>query len=253
MTETPGPDTAEEQRTGGVRQDGGRRDGDGRPDAGAPAGEKPPPGRGTLDIGSKGGFGGEPKRRRGRPPGRRPGQSETREAILAAARELFAEKGYDGASMRAIAREAGVDAALVHHFFGNKEGVFIAAMRFPVDPGELLPRIMSAPRDQLGETMARVFLSVWDDPESRAPILAMLRSAMTNEKAAAMMRQFVSAALFARAAELHDIPLVRVNAAVGQMLGVAILRYVLRVEPIASASPDELVGLLAPALQHYLA
>ncbi|MFC6932138.1 helix-turn-helix domain-containing protein [Actinomadura yumaensis] len=83
---------------------------------------------------------------RSRGPGRRPGPTETREAILASARELFAEKGYDGASLRAIAREAGVDPALVHHFFGNKEGVFIAAMRFPVDPGRLLPVIMAAPR-----------------------------------------------------------------------------------------------------------
>ncbi|MFC9971373.1 TetR family transcriptional regulator [Spirillospora sp. NPDC127200] len=214
MTEAPGPDTA------GARRDGAAPDG--------------------------------PRRRRGRPPGRRPGPPETREAILAAARELFAEKGYDGASVRAIARAAGVDAALVHHFYGSKEGVFVAAMRFPVDPGELMPFIMSAPRDRLGETMARVFLSVWDDPDRRAPILALLRSAMTNEKAAAMMREFVSEALFARAAELHGVPLVRVNAAAGQMIGVVILRHVLRVEPIASVTEDELVGLLAPTLQRYL-
>jgi AcrR family transcriptional regulator len=191
-------------------------------------------------------------RRSGRGPGRRPGPTETRETILAAARELFAEKGYDGASLRAIARAADVDPALVHHFFGNKEGVFVQAMRFPIDPGELVPRILAAPRDRLGETMVRTFLEIWGDEDRRAPILAMLRSAMTNEQAAVMMRQFVSAALFRRAAETHKIPLLRVNAAVGQMIGVALLRYVLKAEPIASATDEELVELLAPAVQHYL-
>ncbi|KAB2350791.1 TetR/AcrR family transcriptional regulator [Actinomadura rudentiformis] len=187
-----------------------------------------------------------------RPPGRRPGPTETREAILASARELFADKGYDGASLRAIARGAGVDPALVHHFFGNKEGVFIAAMQFPVDPGELLPKIFGTRREDLGETMVRIFLSVWEMPERRAPILAMLRSAMTNERAAVMMREFVSSALFARAAELHGIPLLRIQAAAGQMIGVMILRYVLEVEPIASSTPDEIVELLAPTIQRHL-
>jgi AcrR family transcriptional regulator len=193
--------------------------------------------------------------RRGRPsrgPGRRPGPTETREAILAAARVLFAERGYDGASLRAIARAADVDPALVHHFFGNKEGVFVEAMRFPVDPAEVVPRILATPRDRLGETMARMFLGIWDDEDNRAPILAMLRSAMTNEQIAQMMREFVSSALFGRAGEIHQIPMLRINAAVGQMLGVALLRYVLKVEPIASAEVDELVELLAPALQHHL-
>ncbi len=188
----------------------------------------------------------------GRGPGRRPGPTETREAILASARVLFAEKGYDGASLRAIARAAGVDPALVHHFFGNKEGVFVQAMQFPVDPEKLVPRILGASRDRLGETMVRTFLEIWGDEERRAPILAMLRSAMTNEQAAVMMRQFVSAALFRRAAEIHQIPMLRINAAVGQMIGVALLRYVLKVEPIASATDEELVELIAPAVQHYL-
>lgn len=187
-----------------------------------------------------------------RGPGRRPGQTETREAILAAARELFAEKGYDGASLRAIARAAGVDPALVHHFFGNKEGVFVEAMRFPVDPTVLLPRIMAAPRERLGETMARTFLSVWQDPDRRAPLLAMLRSAMTNERAAALMREFLSSALFARAGAATDVPQLRLQAAAGQMIGLMILRHVLRVEPLASASEDEMVELVAPVLQSYL-
>ncbi|WP_242907835.1 TetR/AcrR family transcriptional regulator [Actinomadura terrae] len=187
-----------------------------------------------------------------RGPGRRPGRSETRETILAEARELFAEKGYDGASLRAIARAADVDPALVHHFFGNKEGVFIEAMRFPVDPAVLLPRILAAPRDRLGETMVRVFLEVWSDPERRAPLLAMLRSAMTNERAAALLREFVTSAMFGRVGEATDVPLLNAQAAAGQLIGLMIVRYVVRVEPIASAPEDELIALVAPTLQRYL-
>lgn len=185
--------------------------------------------------------------------GRRPGPTETRAAILAAARTLFAERGYDGASLRAIARLAEVDPALVHHFFGDKEGVFTAAMEFPINPVEIIPRVLGAPRDHLGEVMARVFLEIWDDPERRAPIIGMLRSAMTNDQAATMMREFLTTALFGRVTEIHGVPLLRMNAAIGQMIGVAILRYVVRVEPVASADIDELVALLAPTLQGYLA
>jgi AcrR family transcriptional regulator len=194
----------------------------------------------------------EPAKARGRGPGRRPGPTETREKILASARDLFAEKGYDGASLRAIARAAEVDPALVHHFFGNKEGVFIEAMRFPVNPAVLLPRIMSSPHERLGETMARTFLEVWGDDERRAPLLAMLRSAMTNERAEALLREFVTSALFGRATQATEAAPLGIQAAAGQMIGLMILRYVLRIEPLASASEDELVELVAPTLQRYL-
>lgn len=194
----------------------------------------------------------EPVKGRARGPGRRPGPTETREKILAEARDLFAEKGYDGASLRAIARAAGVDPALVHHFFGNKEGVFVEAMRFPVDPAVILPHILAAPRDRLGETMVRTFLSVWGDPERRAPMLAMLRSAMTNERAALLLREFVTSALFGRAKQATAAPPLGIQAAAGHMIGLMILRYVLRVEPLASATEDELIELVAPTIQRYL-
>ncbi|MGH3243139.1 MAG: TetR/AcrR family transcriptional regulator [Spirillospora sp.] len=187
----------------------------------------------------------------GRGPGRRPGPTETRERILAEARDLFAEKGYDGTSLRAIARAAGVDPALVHHFYGNKEGVFIEAMRFPVDLATVLPRVASFPRERFGELMVRTFLDVWGDDERRAPLLAMLRSAMTNERAAALLREFVSTVLFGRAGKATDTPQLQIQAAAGQMIGLMILRYVLRVEPIASASEDELIELVAPTIQRY--
>ncbi|MCP2343505.1 TetR/AcrR family transcriptional regulator [Actinomadura rupiterrae] len=187
-----------------------------------------------------------------RSPGRPAGRTDTREQILAAAREMFADKGFDGASLRGIARAAGVDPALVHHYFGGKEGVFVEAMRFPVNPAELLPRILSGDPDRIGETLARVFIGVWDDPDKRAPILAMLRSAMTNERAAGLVREFVSSALLERATAIRGVSRLRVQAAVGQLIGVMIVRHVVRMEPIASASTDELVELLAPTLQRYL-
>ncbi|GAA4080104.1 TetR family transcriptional regulator [Actinomadura miaoliensis] len=209
------------------------------------------PERDPGDPGDTGDAGERPRGRARRGPGRRPGPTETRDEILDAARALFAEKGYDATSLRSIARAAGVDPALVHHYFGNKEGVFTAAMRFPVDPGEFLPRIMATPRERLGEAMVRTFLTVWEDDARRAPILAMLRSAMTNERAAVAVREFVTSALFGRVAELGGIPRLRLNAAAGQMIGVMFLRYVLRVEPIASAGREELVELLAPTIQRY--
>lgn len=190
---------------------------------------------------------------RPRPPGRRPGPTATRDAILAAARELFGEKGYDGASLRAIARRADVDPALIGHFFGGKQGVFLAATEFPVAPDDVLGRVADVPRDELGAAMVGVFLSIWEDPERRAPLLAMLRSAMTNEQAATMMREFLSSELLRQVAERHDIPLLRMEAAVGQLVGVMILRHVIRMEPIASASQAELVDLLEPVLRRYLA
>ncbi|WP_026414188.1 TetR family transcriptional regulator [Actinomadura oligospora] len=187
-----------------------------------------------------------------RAPGRPTGRTDTREQILAAARDMFAEKGFDGASLRAIARAAGVDPALVHHYFGSKEGVFVAAMRFPVNPAELLPKVMAGDPDRLGEQFAREFIAIWEDPDKRAPIVAMLRSAMTNERAATLMREFVTSALLDRVAAAREVPLLRLQAAVGQLVGVMIVRHVIRVEPLASASPEELVDLVAPTLQRYL-
>ncbi len=189
----------------------------------------------------------------GRKPGRRPGPTETRPAILAAARELFAGKGYEGASIRAIARTAGVDPALIHHFYGTKEGLFVAAMRFPFDPSEILPKVLAdGPREEVGERLVRTFLGVWSQDDMRARALAVVRSAATSDQGAAMLREFLTSAMLSRAAEALDLPRLRVLCAVGQMIGVVILRYVLEIEPIASASDEELIELLAPTLQRYL-
>lgn len=189
-----------------------------------------------------------------RGPGRRPGTADTRGEILDAARHEFAEKGYDGASVRGIARAASVDPALVHHFFGSKEQVFVAAMALPVDPGEMVPDVLAGDPEQLGERFARAFLGLWSDPEFREPMLALLRSATTGEQGAAMLREFVGAAMLGRLAKSLDGPDValRISTAAAQMVGIAMLRYVIKIPPLVTATDEEIVALVAPTLQRYL-
>jgi AcrR family transcriptional regulator len=192
-----------------------------------------------------------PEQRRG--PGRPAGGSDRRAAILEVARAQFAEKGYVGASVRGIAREAGVDPALVHHYFGTKEQVFVAAMELPFEPGELLPQALAGDPAGLGERLVRMFLGIWADPDFRTPMLGMLRSAMTGEQGAAMLREFVGRALLGRLAHaVGPVDPLRVQAAAAQMVGVVILRHVVRLEPIASAPEDDVVALVAPTIQRYL-
>jgi AcrR family transcriptional regulator len=188
----------------------------------------------------------------GRRPGRRPGHSSSRDDILAAARVLFGERGYDRASIRAIAAEARVDSALVHHFFGTKDELFAAAMQFPVDPETLIPLVLSGPREEIGERMVRTFLRFWEDPRLRPQFVGVIRSATTSDAGATLLREFLTSRLFAAVADTLKVPPLNLSAASSQVVGVVMLRYVLEMEPMASASEDELVALLAPAIQRYL-
>ena len=185
--------------------------------------------------------------------GRRPGGPDTRGEILAAARVEFSDRAFDGASIRAIAARAGVDPALVHHYFGTKEQLFLAALDIPFVPSEVAAQIVSGPIDTIGERAVRIFLLTWGDPVKRAPILALLRAAMTHEVAAALLRQFASRVMLARVVEGLDVAdrEIRVEAAVSHLMGLAIMRYVVKIEPIASASDEELVALVGPVIQRY--
>ena len=184
--------------------------------------------------------------------GRRPGQTETREKILDAARHRFAELGYDGATVRGIAADAGVNAALLHHFFGTKERLFVASLNLPVNPAELVPLILAGPREGLGERLVRTFLGIWATPEGRTPFIAMLRSAATNEQVATMMRQFIERTVLAEVAAALDVPKAKVAGIAAQMMGVALLRYVIKLPPLVQASDEEIVAMLAPVAQYYL-
>ena len=185
--------------------------------------------------------------------GRRPGATQTRDEIVTSARRLFAEKGYDATTIRAIAADAGVNPSLVYHFFRSKEGVFTATMELPVNPAELLPALVgNGPREQLGERLVRVLLTVWEGEGGGNPTLALLRSATSNEQATAMLRDFMGRQVLDRLVTLLGVPKLRVEAAVGQLIGVLVLRNIVRIEPLASAGEEELVTLLAPTVQRYL-
>ncbi|MGW6984798.1 TetR/AcrR family transcriptional regulator [Streptomyces sp. NPDC054932] len=199
-----------------------------------------------------------PKPRR-RGPGR-PRQDEaddgpgTQERIRRAAREVFAERGYDKTSVRGIARVAGVDPALVHHYFGTKDDLFAAAIEVSIEPALVVPAIVGEGPEGIGERLARYFLGVWENPVTRVPLLAVIRSALTHEAAAKVLRQLVLRRLLERVAADLDVPdpTFRAELAASHMVGIAILRYVVQVEPLASADPEKIVALVAPTLQRYL-
>jgi AcrR family transcriptional regulator len=187
--------------------------------------------------------------------GRRPGNQDTREAILAAARRAFAEKGFDGASIRYIATGAGVDPALVHHYFGPKDQLFLAAMRAPIDPTKFLPQLTQGGVDGFGERLIRTFLSIWDSPAGAAAA-ALVRSAVQHEWTARLLREFLTTQILRRAlSQLNLDPTeapMRTNLVASQMIGLAMARYIVKLEPLASASPDEIVTAVAPTIQRYL-
>ena len=186
--------------------------------------------------------------------GRRPGDSGTRDAILDAARDTFADKGFAAASVRAIATRAGVDAALVHHYFGTKTDLFGAAMELPFDPAAVVPALLEPGIDGLGERIVRFFLGVWAQPVPRARIQAVLRSALTEEAGAALLRDFVTTEVLGRVAAALGTPDAELRAALvgSQLVGLGVLRYIVRVEPLASADTDAVVAAVAPTIQRYL-
>ncbi|MFC4150222.1 TetR family transcriptional regulator [Micromonospora mangrovi] len=192
---------------------------------------------------------------RARPTGRRPGNPDTRESILAAARTAFAERGFDAASIRVIATAAGVDPALVHHYFGTKEELFRATVDIPVDPAELLSGVLAGGADGVGERLVRTFLGVWDSPAGTAAV-AVLRSAVNNEWSARLLREFLVTQVLRRVLDRLDLDPAELplrGALVGtQLAGLAMMRYVIRLEPVASADPETLVGAIGPTVQRYL-
>ncbi|WP_208092696.1 TetR family transcriptional regulator [Blastococcus xanthinilyticus] len=192
---------------------------------------------------------------RNRPTGRRPGNPDTRDAVLAAARQAFAERGFDGATIRQIAAAAGVDPALVHHYFGSKDKLFLAAIEAPADPAELLPDLLAGGRDDLGRNVVRLLLTVWDGP-TRPAALALVRSAITNEWSARLLREFLVSQVLRRVVGTLGLPPreaeIRGSLAASQLIGLVVGRYVLRIEPLATATAEELVANVGPTVQRYL-
>lgn len=187
--------------------------------------------------------------------GRRPGNQDTREAILAAAREAFADRGFDGSSIRSIASAAGVDPALVHHYFGSKDQLFLDVMQAPFDPAKALGTALADGAEGAGERLVRTLLSVWDSPAGAATA-AIVRSAVSNETFARILREFVMHRILRKIA--RDLKLdpaesgVRTVLVASQMAGLIMTRYIIKVEPMASLPPDTVVGLVGPTIQRYL-
>jgi len=186
--------------------------------------------------------------------GRRPGPNRTREAIVAAARSAFAKRGYDAVSIRAVARDARVDPALVHRFYGSKEELFVAAMELPVSPGQLVPALLAEGVDDLGERLVRTLLELFDRPATFAPFLALIRGAVSNEHAAALLREFIAREVLGRlaAAASPDRPELRASLAGSQVVGLAMARSVVGVPPLATTDRETVVACVGPTIQRYL-
>ncbi|MEU0334962.1 TetR family transcriptional regulator [Streptomyces sp. NPDC006193] len=192
-------------------------------------------------------------RRRGRPP--RTEAAGTRDRILTAAREEFSARGYEKTSVRGIAKAAGVDPALVHHYFGTKEQVFEAAVEVVFAPALNAPNALAdGPLDGVGERLTRFVLGVWENPATRTPLLAIVRSALSNDTAAAVFRRLVAAQVMRRIAAQLDLPdaELRAELAAAQLVGTAMMRYVIRLEPLASADLERIVARVAPVVQAHL-
>ena len=186
--------------------------------------------------------------------GRRVGETRTREAIADAARRQFGELGYDRATIRGIAAEADVDPALVGHFFGSKQRLFVATMDFPVRAEDALPGILAGDRAETGERFVRFAVGLLDDPDARQVIVGLVRAAASEPEAAQMLREVVTDRVLgpiALALGADDAAL-RASLVGSQMVGLVMARYVIGIEPLASAPPETIVRALGPTIQRYL-
>jgi AcrR family transcriptional regulator len=190
--------------------------------------------------------------------GRRPGRHDTREEILAAARDLFGDCGYDGASVRQIATSAGVDPALVYHYFGTKESLFRATIGAPIDPATVFPQIWAGDPAELGERIVRTFLGIWEDPTTGPAIRATVRSAVANDRSARLLREFFATQVVRQLVhefgtdETPEEGALRTSLVASQLFGVALARYILQLPPLADVPVETIVTAVAPTVQRYL-
>ena len=171
-----------------------------------------------------------------------------------AAQKLFLDDGYEGATMRAIAKEAGVDASLIMHFFGNKAGLFAEAVEWPHEPEVEIPKLLKDGRGQVGHNLVGLLVRTWDREGGRNPILATVRASMVEPEASVMLRDFLRERLYAPLFEAlgSDRPDLRSNLLATQMIGLGMIRYVQKFEPLASAKPADVIAWVGPSAQRYL-
>jgi AcrR family transcriptional regulator len=191
-----------------------------------------------------------------KPRGRRrkSATEDTRAAIIGAATTEFASRGYETASMRSIARKAGVDPALVHHYFPEKADLFAESIKAPIRPDRIVREILSGPRDRVGENIVRYLLSALEERSARTRMISLVHTALGQEFAATMLRQFLVREVFKRIADAiggEDSQL-RASLAASQIVGLMIVRYGIRIEPLASAPIEEVVARIGPVIQWHL-
>ena len=191
---------------------------------------------------------------RRRRPGRPAGNSDTRDRILASARELFARNGIRNTSIRAVAAAAGVDSALVHHYFGTKERLFAAAVHIPIDPMEVIGPLRDMPVEELGYRLPSMLLPLWDS-EIGTAFIATLRSILAGSEVN-LFRSFIQDVIAVEVGSRVDNPpgsgIIRIEFVASQLVGVVIARYLLELEPFASLPADQIARTIAPNLQRYL-
>jgi AcrR family transcriptional regulator len=184
--------------------------------------------------------------------GRRPGTSTSSAEILAAARRLFAERGYRATTVRAIAAAAGVTPAMIHHFYGSKHQVFLAAIRMPLDPAQVLADLLDGPPAEFADRFVRTFVAAWADPATGPALRSMVRSAITDEEHAAALRAFASGVLLPRAAAALEVGQDRMAAAFSIMIGQAVARSIIGIDQLAVLRDDEVVATFVPAVRAVL-
>jgi AcrR family transcriptional regulator len=187
-------------------------------------------------------------------PGRPPGTSDTRERILAGARELFARNGIDKTSIRAVAATAGVDPALVHHYFGTKQQLFAAAIHIPIDPMEVIGPLRETPVEELGYKLPSLLLPLWDS-EIGSGFIATLRSLLAGSDVS-LVRSFLQEVITVEVGSRVDNPPgtgpIRVQFVASQLVGVVMARYILQLDPFKSLPVEQIAATIAPNLQRYL-
>ena len=190
--------------------------------------------------------------RRGR--GRPTGESGTRQAIVAEARRQFSELGYGRSTLRGIARGAGVDPRLLLHYFGSKQDLFAASVELPIEPQLVIETVFAGPPDGMAGRAARLMVSVLEDPETRRPLLALLRAAVSEPEAAELIRRVLTERMLLPMAERvgGSRPELRASLVASQLVGVTVVRYVVGLQPLADASREDLIRALEPVFEHYL-
>jgi len=186
--------------------------------------------------------------------GRRPGNQDTRGQIITAARQAFAEKGFAGASMRAIAAEAGVDPALIHHYFDSKQQLFLATVALPLELPEIVGKVAAGTRDDLGERLVRTVLGVWDS-DLQPSLVAAIRTTLTDPALTRSVGEFLALEVIGQVLR-RDLPPEEANRRAGlvasQILGLLMGRYVLRMPVLANRRTEDLVAEIGPTVQRYV-